>query len=94
MRSAATRPRPRRAWRRFCDYNRDKDDTLTRDELLTMPELAVNPIRHRIAHVFSSDGTGNMTFDDFLDFLTVFSAKTSIGLKSAYAFRIYGVTRR
>jgi hypothetical protein len=62
-----------RAWARYCEYNKNKDALLSRDELLTMPELRDNPLRERIAHVFSADGSGNMSFDDFLDFLSVFN---------------------
>jgi len=70
---------PSSAWKRFNEYNSDRDSILTREELLTMPELSVNPFRERIATVFSSDGSGNMTFEDFLDFLSVFGAKARRG---------------
>ena len=86
-----------RAWARFNEYNKDQDDTLTRDELLSMPELAINPLRERIAHVFSRDGTGTMTFDDFLDFLSVFNPKVrqqnSRGSVSQWATLMLGWSR-
>jgi Ca2+-binding EF-hand superfamily protein len=79
----------RRAWKRFHDMNTDRGDQLSRDELTRMPELAVNPLRERIAMTFSSDGSGGLTFDDFLDLLTAFSPMASVDVKSSYAFRIY-----
>ena len=49
-----------------------------------------NPFKRRICEVFSHDGSGNMTFDDFLDMLNVFSESAPRDLKVYYAFKIYG----
>ena len=49
-----------------------------------------NPFKKRICQVFSHDGSGNMTFDDFLDMLNVFSENAPRDLKVYYAFKIYG----
>jgi Ca2+-binding EF-hand superfamily protein len=54
-----------------------------------MPEFRENPFRHRICQVFSEDGTGNMTFDDFLDMFSVFSEAAPREVKAFYAFKIY-----
>lgn len=51
--------------------------------------LKVNPFRKRICQVFSHNGTGAMTFIDFLDMISVFSAKSPLQIKLEYAFRIY-----
>ncbi|KAH7962215.1 hypothetical protein HPB52_014917 [Rhipicephalus sanguineus] len=48
-----------------------------------------NPFKERICKVFSHDGSGNMTFDDFLDMLSVFSEPSPRDVKVFYAFRIY-----
>ncbi|XP_066485159.1 calcium and integrin-binding family member 3 isoform X1 [Tiliqua scincoides] len=55
----------------------------------SMPELKDNPFRQRIAEVFSEDGEGNMTLDDFLDMFSVMSEMAPRDLKAYYAFRIY-----
>lgn len=57
--------------------------------ILKLPELAVNPFRHRICKVFSSSHDGNMTFEDFLDMMSVFSENAPKTVKVEYAFRIY-----
>ncbi|XP_019638466.1 PREDICTED: calcium and integrin-binding family member 3-like [Branchiostoma belcheri] len=57
-----------------------------------MPELKENPFRRRICEVFSEDGSGNMTFDDFLDMFSVFSEQAPQDIKAVYAFKIYGET--
>lgn len=53
-------------------------------------ERQENPFRDRIVKVFSSNGTGDLSFDDFLDLLSVFSEHAPRELKLHYAFRIYG----
>ncbi|CEF67430.1 Calcium and integrin-binding protein 1 [Strongyloides ratti] len=63
--------------------------TLTYEEVEKMPELKENPFRRRICQVFSEDGSGNLTFDDFLDMFSVFSEMAPLQLKLKYAFRIY-----
>uniref|UniRef100_A0A0K0EEC6 Calcium and integrin-binding family member 2 n=1 Tax=Strongyloides stercoralis TaxID=6248 RepID=A0A0K0EEC6_STRER len=63
--------------------------TLTYEEVEKMPELRENPFRRRICQVFSEDGSGNLTFDDFLDMFSVFSEMAPLQLKLKYAFRIY-----
>ncbi|KAB0406408.1 hypothetical protein E2I00_010172 [Balaenoptera physalus] len=54
-----------------------------------MPELKDNPFRQRIAQVFSEDGDGHMTLDNFLDMFSVMSEMAPRDLKAYYAFKIY-----
>ncbi|XP_041975540.1 calcium and integrin-binding family member 3 isoform X2 [Aricia agestis] len=58
------------------------------DKILTLPELKENPFKRRICEVFSHDGEG-LTFDDFLDMMSVFSEAAPRDIKAWYAFRIY-----
>ncbi|XP_046376977.1 calcium and integrin-binding protein 1-like [Haliotis rufescens] len=67
----------------------DKNCKLSQDKVLELPELKVNPFGKRICQVFSSDGQGNMTFEDFLDMMSVFSDNAPKNVKVEYAFRIY-----
>lgn len=39
---------------------------------------------------FSRDGQGNLSFEDFLDALSVFSEQAPRDIKVFYAFKIYG----
>ncbi|NWY04966.1 CIB1 protein, partial [Nothoprocta ornata] len=50
-----------------------------------------NPFRHRICRVFSTaeDGSDSLSFEDFLDMLSVFSDAATSDIKSHYAFRIF-----
>lgn len=52
--------------------------------------LVLNPFRERIHKVFCSDETdGRVSFDDFLDFLSVFSPDATREVKCYTAFKIY-----
>ncbi|CAD7014082.1 unnamed protein product [Ceratitis capitata] len=55
-----------------------------------MPELRENPFCRRICEAFSRDGQGNLSFEDFLDALSVFSEQAPRDIKVFYAFKIYG----
>ncbi|VDP09740.1 unnamed protein product [Soboliphyme baturini] len=54
-----------------------------------MPELKENPLKDQICQVFSEDGQGNLSFDDFLDMFSVLSEMAPLDLKLNYAFRIF-----
>lgn len=54
-------------------------------------ELACNPFADRICQVFSSagDGSGDCTFEDYLDMMSVFSDSAPKSVKAEHAFRIF-----
>uniref|UniRef100_K7FA95 Calcium and integrin binding 1 n=1 Tax=Pelodiscus sinensis TaxID=13735 RepID=K7FA95_PELSI len=60
-------------------------------KMLTLPELRANPFQHRICWVFSTSEAqdSSMSFEDFLDMLSVFSDSATAEIKSHYAFRIF-----
>ncbi|NXI39246.1 CIB1 protein, partial [Galbula dea] len=62
-----------------------------KSQILTLPELRVCPFQHRICRVFSTSDSGDdsMSFEDFLDMLSVFSNSATSDIKSHYAFRIF-----
>nr|XP_023016877.1 calcium and integrin-binding family member 2 [Leptinotarsa decemlineata] len=59
------------------------------DSIEKITELHENPFKKRICEVFSRDGKGNLSFEDFLDLLSVFSEQAPRDIKVFYAFRIY-----
>lgn len=52
--------------------------------------LQENPFKQRICQVFSKEGNGSLSFEDFLDLLSVFSEQAPRQIKVYYAFKIYG----
>ena len=67
----------------------NRNPKLQQSTILKLPELKVNPFCDRICKVFSSSHDGNMTFEDFLDMMSVFSENSPKTVKVEYAFRIY-----
>ena len=67
----------------------DKNVRIKKELVMDLPELKINPFRDRICEVFSSSQDGNMTFEDFLDMMSVFSDSAPKSVKVEYAFRIY-----
>jgi len=59
------------------------------EKFLTLPELQYNPFVEQICKVFSSRGNGDLSFEDFLDMMSVFSETATRDVKASYAFRIY-----
>ena len=59
-----------------------------------MIELKENPLKDRIVKVFSSNPEIGMTFDDFLNMMSVFSEAAPDSVKCYYAFKIYDFSGR
>ncbi|KAM5292905.1 calcium and integrin-binding protein 1 isoform 5-T5 [Ctenodactylus gundi] len=81
------------AHRRFCELlpegNRSVEASLEErvsfEQILSLPEL-----KERICKVFSTAPTrDSLSFEDFLDLLSVFSDTATPDIKSHYAFRIF-----
>ncbi|KAJ7994498.1 hypothetical protein DPEC_G00250110 [Dallia pectoralis] len=71
------------------DYTNEPDVRLPMTLIVTMPELKENPFRNRIVEVFSEDGQGNLSFNDFVDMSSALCETAPRELKAIYAFKIY-----
>ncbi|KAM5292901.1 calcium and integrin-binding protein 1 isoform 1-T1 [Ctenodactylus gundi] len=89
------------AHRRFCELlpegNRSVEASLEErvsfEQILSLPELKANPFKERICKVFSTAPTrDSLSFEDFLDLLSVFSDTATPDIKSHYAFRIFAAS--
>ncbi|XP_064123215.1 calcium and integrin-binding protein 1 isoform X2 [Loxodonta africana] len=87
-----------RAHKRFCELlpqgHRSMEESLQArvsfQQILSLPELKANPFKERICGVFSTSPTrDSLSFEDFLDLLSVFSDTATPDIKSHYAFRIF-----
>uniref|UniRef100_U5EZE3 Putative ca2+-binding kinase n=1 Tax=Corethrella appendiculata TaxID=1370023 RepID=U5EZE3_9DIPT len=67
----------------------NKNCKLKLAQVLQYPELKVNPFGDRICKVFSSSNDGDITFEDFLDMMSVFSDCSPKSVKAEHAFRIF-----
>ncbi|XP_033106361.1 calcineurin B homologous protein 1-like [Anneissia japonica] len=88
-----------RLYSRFTSLDKDGSGRLGRQDLLRIPELAVNPLGDRIIHAFFSDSKdGNINFKNFMKTLAIFrpikksdseAAVNSVESKLKFAFRMY-----
>lgn len=69
--------------------NRKSEVSLPLESFSNLEELRVNPFRERICRVFSSRLDCSLTFEDFLDLMSVMSEHSPKSLKTEYAFRVY-----
>ncbi|CAH0771537.1 unnamed protein product [Bemisia tabaci] len=67
----------------------NKNAKLSMSKILQYPELKVNPFGERICQVFSASRDGDLTFEDFLDMMSVFSSYCPKPVKAEHAFRIF-----
>ncbi|KAG7171836.1 calcium and integrin-binding protein 1-like [Homarus americanus] len=82
------------AWSRWmelvqCQDSSNKSARYPDKVIHQLPELKHNPFCERITRVFSSEHDSRMSFEDFLDLLSVMSDKAPLQLKAFYAFHIF-----
>lgn len=58
-------------------------------DLKHIDELLFNPFAGRIAEVFSDDGTGRLSFKNFLELFAVFSPQANFDVKIIFLFAIW-----
>mmetsp|Transcript_4480 Transcript_4480/g.15538 ORF Transcript_4480/g.15538 Transcript_4480/m.15538 type:complete len:198 (-) Transcript_4480:245-838(-) len=73
-------------YRRFRALDRGHKGFIAPDELLKLPELAMNPLAQRILQVFE-----NVNFKAFCSLLSVFSGRASREDKLRFIFQVYDI---
>ena len=58
-------------------------------QLTKCPELKENPFRKRICKIFSSDGQGNLSFNELMLLFSSMCEHTPRDIKLHYAFTLY-----
>lgn len=58
-------------------------------ETARVDELRCNPFSARIVFLFSEDGSGELTFQKFMNMMSVFSGRTSRQTKAVWAFALW-----
>ena len=58
-------------------------------ETVKIDELRCNPFSARIVYLFSEDGSGELTFQRFINMFSVFSGRTSRQTKAVWAFALW-----
>lgn len=62
------------------------------NKMMSTPELSCNPFADRICQVFSSSGdaSGDCTFEDYLDMMSVFSDLAPKSVKAEHVSVFFG----
>lgn len=79
--------------KRFMKLDQDGSGTITREEFLSIPAIANNPLAHRMIAIFDTDGSGHVDFQDFVGGLSAFSSKGGREEKLQFAFKVYDMDR-
>ncbi|CAN8026350.1 unnamed protein product [Ixodes persulcatus] len=69
--------------------NSDKEIRLPVRDVEILPEFSSNPFRDRLLRTFSSLKDDRLSFEDFLDLLSVLSEAAPIDVKMEYAFQVF-----
>ncbi|KAI8917856.1 hypothetical protein DFJ77DRAFT_439307 [Powellomyces hirtus] len=64
-----------RLYKRFVKLDKGGSGLLTKEEFLSLPQIASNPLGQRLLAVFDNDGSGHVDFKKFIQGLSAFSTK-------------------
>ncbi|EFX01401.1 calcineurin b subunit [Grosmannia clavigera kw1407] len=79
--------------KRFMKLDKDNSGTIERDEFLSLPQIASNPLATRMIAIFDEDGGGTVDFQEFVSGLSAFSSKGNKEQKLKFAFKVYDIDR-
>ncbi|KAL6713073.1 Calcineurin subunit B [Lecanora helva] len=82
-----------RLQKRFMKLDKDNSGTIEREEFLSLPQVASNPLATRMIAIFDEDGGGNVDFPEFVSGLSAFSSKGNKEEKLRFAFKVYDIDR-
>eukprot|EP00697_Spironema_sp_BW2_P006710 gnl/Spiro4/20819_TR10136_c0_g1_i1.p1 gnl/Spiro4/20819_TR10136_c0_g1~~gnl/Spiro4/20819_TR10136_c0_g1_i1.p1 ORF type:complete len:196 (-),score=73.62 gnl/Spiro4/20819_TR10136_c0_g1_i1:94-630(-) len=81
----------RRLYKRFRKLDKDNSGTITTEEFMSIPELAMNPLVQRVISIFDQNRDDNVNFKEFISALSVFSSRGDKEEKLKFAFKIYDI---
>ncbi|KAJ1657617.1 Calcineurin subunit B [Dispira simplex] len=82
-----------RLYKRFTKLDKNNSGTIDKDEFLSIPQIANNPLAQRLIDIFDADGGGDVDFQEFITGLSIFSARGNKEDKLRFAFKIYDIDR-
>ncbi len=65
----------KRLYKRFVKLDTNASGTLEKSEILSIPQIANNPLAHRLLAVFDADNSGYIDFKEFLVGVSAISAR-------------------
>ncbi|WWC87042.1 calcineurin subunit B [Kwoniella dendrophila CBS 6074] len=88
-----SQPELMRLKKRFMKLDKDGSGSIDKDEFLQIPQIANNPLAHRMIAIFDEDGSGTVDFQEFVGGLSAFSSKGGRDEKLRFAFKVYDMDR-
>ncbi|KAJ1979614.1 Calcineurin subunit B [Dimargaris verticillata] len=82
-----------RLYKLFTKLDKDQSGTIDKDEFLSIPQIASNPLAQRLIDIFDADGGGDVDFREFINGLSTFSSRGNKHEKLQFAFKIYDMDR-
>ncbi|KAI8137692.1 calcineurin subunit B [Fennellomyces sp. T-0311] len=82
-----------RLYKRFMKLDKDRSGSIDKDEFLSIPQIANNPLASRMIAIFDEDGGGDVDFFEFIKGLSTFSARGNKREKLEFAFKVYDMDR-
>lgn len=73
--------------------DKDNSGAIDKEEFLSIPAIANNPLALRLIDIFDADGGGDVDFQEFLTGLSAFSSKGQKEEKLRFAFKVYDIDR-
>ncbi|KAJ3219845.1 Calcineurin subunit B type 2 [Dinochytrium kinnereticum] len=80
-----------RLYSRFKQLDKARCGSIRPEDMMALPELAMNPLANRIVSVMDAEGRSEINFKQFLQSLAVFSKETRRESKLEFAFKVYDV---
>ncbi|KAK5576604.1 hypothetical protein RB653_007748 [Dictyostelium firmibasis] len=81
----------KKLYRRFQMLDKDGSGTLTTDEFLSIPDLALNPLLERVIQIFDQNKDNEIEFSEFVGTLATLSHKGTKEDKLKFLFQIYDI---
>jgi serine/threonine-protein phosphatase 2B regulatory subunit len=63
-----------RLYKRFMKLDKDGSGAIDKEEFLSLPQIANNPLAHRMIAIFDEDGGGDVDFKEFISALSTFTS--------------------
>jgi serine/threonine-protein phosphatase 2B regulatory subunit len=81
----------KKLYRRFKLLDKDGSGTLTTNEFMSIPDLALNPLLERILQIFDKNKDDEIQFSEFISVLSTLSDKGTKEDKLRFAFQVYDI---
>ncbi|KAI9296263.1 putative calcineurin protein [Neoconidiobolus thromboides FSU 785] len=82
-----------RLYKRFNKLDKDGSGAIDKDEFLSIPQIASNPLAARLIDIFDEDNGGDVDFQEFINGVSTFSARGNKEEKLKFAFKVYDMDR-